>query len=149
MWTDPLVLSVLQTNRVVGHTQQRDDEVDQSKDAVEPQKVVPERHKHTKKLLLWLQQLHWVWFLRFWAISRHLTSLVKCETHSALTLASVVLPKFSGLSPVGKNATWQASSFRLKRHSCCLQDEAMVEQLSRDFPDCSAKLESRVSEISH
>lgn len=49
IWTDPLVLAVLQPYGVVGHTQQCDDEVDQSKDAVEPQKVVPERHEHTKK----------------------------------------------------------------------------------------------------
>lgn len=52
VWTDPLVLSVLQPCGVVGHTQQRDDEVDQSKDAVEPQKVVPERHKRRNKALL-------------------------------------------------------------------------------------------------
>lgn len=48
MWTDPLVLSVLQSCGVVGHRQHGDDEVDQSKDAVEPQKVVPERHKKTQ-----------------------------------------------------------------------------------------------------
>lgn len=47
MVTDPLILSVLQPQGVVSHTQQRDDEVNQSKDAVEPQKVVPARHKHT------------------------------------------------------------------------------------------------------
>lgn len=46
MWTDPLVLSVLQPRRVVGHAQQGDDEVDHGKDAVEPQKVVPERHRN-------------------------------------------------------------------------------------------------------
>lgn len=46
VWTDPLVLSVLQPCRVVGHAQQRDDEVDHGKDAVEPQKVVPERHRN-------------------------------------------------------------------------------------------------------
>lgn len=44
--TDLLVLSVLQPDQVVSHTQQCDDEVDQSKDAVEPQKAVPVRHKH-------------------------------------------------------------------------------------------------------
>lgn len=46
MLTDLLIISVLQLYRVVSHTQQRDDEVDQSKDAVEPQKVVPVRHKN-------------------------------------------------------------------------------------------------------
>lgn len=46
VWTDPLVLSVLQPCRVVGHAQQREDEVDHRKDAVEPQKVVPERHRN-------------------------------------------------------------------------------------------------------
>lgn len=46
VWTDPLVLSVLQPRRVVGHAQQCDDEVDHGKDAVEPQKVVPERHRN-------------------------------------------------------------------------------------------------------
>lgn len=45
MATHPLILSVLQPNGVVSHTQQGDDEVDQSKDAVEPQKVVPMRQK--------------------------------------------------------------------------------------------------------
>lgn len=46
MDTDPLVLSVLQPYGVVSHTQQCDDEVDQSEDAVEPQKAVPVRHKN-------------------------------------------------------------------------------------------------------
>lgn len=46
METDPLVLSVLQSYGVVSHTQQCDDEVDQSEDAVEPQKAVPARHKN-------------------------------------------------------------------------------------------------------
>lgn len=46
METDPLVLSVLQPYGVVSHTQQCDDEVDQSEDAVEPQKAVPARHKN-------------------------------------------------------------------------------------------------------
>lgn len=47
MVTDLLILSVLQPYGVVNHTQQRDDEVDQSKDAVKPQKAVPARHKNT------------------------------------------------------------------------------------------------------
>lgn len=56
-----------------------------------------------QKTLLWLQQIHiqssvFSWFC---AISRELMSLAKCWTYFALTLASVVLPKFSGLSPVG------------------------------------------------
>lgn len=45
--TDLLVLSVLQPYGVVRHAQHCDDEVDQSKDAVEPQKAVPVRHKNT------------------------------------------------------------------------------------------------------
>ncbi len=47
MVTDLLILSVLQPYGVVNHTQQRDEEVDQSKDAVEPQKAVPARHENT------------------------------------------------------------------------------------------------------
>ena len=39
--TDLFILSVLQPYGVVSHTQQRDNEVDQSKDAVQPQKSVP------------------------------------------------------------------------------------------------------------
>lgn len=50
MVTHPLILSVLQPHGVVSHTQQRDDEVDQSKDAVEPQKVVPTRQKNSDSL---------------------------------------------------------------------------------------------------
>ncbi len=45
--TDLLILFVLQPHRVMSHTQQSDDEVDQSKDAVEPQKAVPVGHKNT------------------------------------------------------------------------------------------------------
>lgn len=45
--TDLLVLSVLQPYRVVSHAQRRDDEVNQSKDAVEPQQAVPVSHKNT------------------------------------------------------------------------------------------------------
>lgn len=96
MWTDPLVLSVLQPYGVVGHAQHREEEVDQSKDAVEPQKVVPERHTKTKT-----EPDSWDSGL----VPRHPTTPVQGETHSAPTLASVVLPKFWGLSPVGKNAT--------------------------------------------
>lgn len=48
--TDLLVLSVLQLYGVVSHTQQRDDEVDQSQDAVEPQEAVPASHKNTSEL---------------------------------------------------------------------------------------------------
>ena len=106
-----------------------------------------ETQTHTKKLLLWFQQMLWVGIPAL--LAKSLTSLVRCETHSALTLASVVLPKFSGLSPVGKNATGQARMFRLETHSCCLQDEAVVELQSRDFPHCSMKLESWTSETSH
>lgn len=42
---DLLVFSVLQPYRVVNHAQQRDDEVNQGKDAVEPQEAVPVGHK--------------------------------------------------------------------------------------------------------
>lgn len=75
---------------------------------------------------------------------------MKCETHSAPTLASVVLPKFSGLSPVGKKTQRdrQALLDRKRTPGVC-DDEAMEEQHGRDFPDCSMKLESRVSETSH
>lgn len=47
MATDLLIFSVLQPYQVVSHTQQRDDEVDQSQDAVQPQKAVPVRHKNS------------------------------------------------------------------------------------------------------
>lgn len=50
MVADLLVFSVLQPYGVVGHTQQRDDEVDQSEDAVEPQKAVPATHKNTVRI---------------------------------------------------------------------------------------------------
>lgn len=50
MVTDPLILFVLQSYGVVSHTQHSDDEVDQGKDAVEPQKVVPVKHKNTKTI---------------------------------------------------------------------------------------------------
>lgn len=42
--TDPLVLFVVQPQRVVSHAQHGDDKVDQSEDAVKPQEVVPARH---------------------------------------------------------------------------------------------------------
>lgn len=43
MATDLLIFSVFQLQPVVSHTQQRDDEVNQSEDAVQPQKAVPLR----------------------------------------------------------------------------------------------------------
>lgn len=45
--TDPLVLLVVQPQRVVSHAQHGDDKVDQGEDAVKPQEVVPGRHRDT------------------------------------------------------------------------------------------------------
>lgn len=44
MMTDLLIFSVFQLQRMVSHTQQRDNEVNQSQDAVQPQKAVPSRN---------------------------------------------------------------------------------------------------------
>lgn len=77
MVTHPLILSVFQPNGVVSHTQQRDDEVDQSKDAVEPQKVVPMRHKNSYNLSI----IYSIWSSvssGFWAFSGHMMSSIKC-----------------------------------------------------------------------
>lgn len=49
--TDPLVLFVVQPQRVVSHAQHGDDKVDQSEDAVKPQEVVPKRQRDTTVLL--------------------------------------------------------------------------------------------------
>ena len=50
METDLLILSVLQPYRVMNHAQRRDDEVNQSEDAVQPQEAVPVRQEHTTVL---------------------------------------------------------------------------------------------------
>lgn len=92
----------------MGHRQHGDDEVDQSKDAVEPQEVVPERHTHKKKKKPNAAVVISTSCLPPSPSRRSLKTSARRYTHSALTLASVVLPKFSGLSPVGgekKNAT--------------------------------------------
>lgn len=93
MMTDLLIFSVLQPYQVVSHTQQRDDEVDQSQDAVEPQKAVPMRHKNS--VVVWTNIE-----VQFFMVLCYFMKFNVIQTYFALTLASVVLPKFSGLSPV-------------------------------------------------